>query len=172
MNGGPRIWIAAGIAFFGIWYLGGGQIAAFSKGDILIAISSVFWSLYMVITGASGKAGRPRAYTCLHFCVVAALALPMAFAFEDVSWTAIKGGALPILYVGVISSALTFTMMATAVRYIPASRASILLSSEVVFGAAAGVVLLGERLPFTGWLGAALVMLAILLIQTQRRKTT
>jgi drug/metabolite transporter (DMT)-like permease len=62
--------------------------------------------------------------------------------------------------------------MATAVRYIPASRAAILLSSEVLFGAAAGYVLLGERLPLVGWLGAALVMLAILLIQTQHKKPT
>lgn len=169
---GVRVWIAAVIAFVGIWYLGGGGIGAFSRGDILIAVSSVFWSLYMVITGASGKTGRPRTYTCLHFCAVAAIALPLAFMFEDVSWTAIKDGALPILYVGVISSALTFTMMATAVRYIPASRASILLSSEVVFGAAAGFVLLGERLPLIGWMGAALVMFAILLIQTQRKTPT
>lgn len=168
---GLRVWIAAVMAFVGIWYLGGGSLAAFSKGDVLIAVSSLFWSLYMVVTGASAKAGRPRLYTCLHFAVIAALALPLAFAFEDVSWAAIKAGAVPILYVGLISTAFTFTIMATAVRHIPASRASVLLSTEVVFGAAAGYVMLGERLPLVGWLGAGLVLAAIILVQMDRKPT-
>lgn len=168
---GPRVWIAAVMAFIGIWYLGGGQLSAFSRGDALIAVSSLFWSIYMVITGASGKAGRPRLYTCLHFAVIAAMALPLALTFEDVNWEAIRGGAVPILYVGVISTAFTFTIMAIAVRHIPASRASVLLSTEVVFGAAAGFIMLGERLPLIGWLGAGLVLLAILLVQTDRKPT-
>jgi drug/metabolite transporter (DMT)-like permease len=168
---GPRVWIAAVMAFVGIWYLGGGQLSAFSQGDMLIAVSSLFWSIYMVITGASGKAGRPRLYTCLHFAVIAALALPLAFLFETVSWAAIRDAAGPILYVGFISTAFTFTIMAIAVRHIPASRASVLLSTEVVFGAAAGFVMLGERLPLIGWLGAALVLAAILLVQTDRKPT-
>ncbi len=97
------------------------------------------------------------------------LALPLAFAFEDVSWTAIKSAAVPVLYVGFISSAFTFTLMASVVRYIAPSRASVLLSTETVFGAAAGYVMLGERLPLVGWFGAGLVLLAILLVQTDRK---
>jgi drug/metabolite transporter (DMT)-like permease len=164
-----RIWFAAGLAFVGIWALGGGTLASFSHGDWLVAISAIGWSAYMVITGESGKVGKPMQYTCLQFTVIACLALLPAAAFETISWQAITDGAVPILYVGILSSALTFALLANAVRYIPASRASIMLSSETLFAAAAGYAFLGERLSTLGWCGAALVFSAILFIQTGHR---
>lgn len=168
---GPRIWLASGLAFIGIWALGGGTIGAFSAGDMLIAVSSVAWSLYMVVTSASGKLAKPMQYTFIHFLVVAALALPCAFYFEKVDGAAIADAALPLLYVGILSSAFTFALMANVVRYIPASRASILLSTEVLFGAASGFIMLGERLSPIGWAGAALMFIAILMIQTASGRT-
>ena len=143
---GPRIWLASCLAFIGIWALGGGAIEAFSTGDMLIAASSVAWSLYMVVTSASGKLAKPMQYTFIHFLVIAALALSCAGYFEEIDGAAITAAAVPLLYVGILSSAFTFALMANVVRYIPASRASILLSTEVLFGAAAGFIMLGERL--------------------------
>ena len=151
---GPPIWFASCLAFIGIWALGGGTIEALSQGDMLIATSSVAWSLYMVITNASGKLAKPMQYTFFHFLVIAA----------------IKAAAVPILYVGILSSAFTFTLMANVVRHMPASRASILISTEVLFGAAAGFIMLGEKLSPIGWAGAALMFCAILIIQRSSQK--
>ena len=164
-----RVWIAAIIAFTGIWLLGGGTIGAFSQGDALIALSAIGWSLYMIVTGASGKVQKPMQYTFLHFIVIAALALPFALHFETTSLAALKAAAIPVLYVGIMSSAVTFTLTAMAARFIPASHAAILLSTETLFGAAAGYVMLGERLSLIGWGGATLVIIAMLLVQTGRR---
>ena len=166
---GARIWLASCLAFIGIWALGGGTIGAFSQGDMLIAASSVAWSLYMVVTSASGKLAKPMQYTFIHCLVVAALALSCAGYFEEIDGVAITAAALPLLYVGILSSAFTFALMANVVRHIPASRASILLSTEVLFGAAAGFIMLGERLSPIGWAGAALMFCAILMIQTASR---
>ncbi len=167
---GPRIWLASCLAFIGIWALGGGAIEAFSAGDMLIAVSSIAWSLYMVITSASGKLAKPMQYTFLHFLVIAALALPCAAYSEKTGVATIEAAAVPILYVGILSSAFTFALMANVVRHIPASRASILLSTEVLFGAAAGFIMLGERLSPVGWAGAALTFGAILMIQTSKHR--
>ena len=163
---GPRIWLASCLAFIGIWALGGGAIEAFSPGDMLIAASSVAWSLYMVVTSASGKLAKPVQYTFIHFLVVAALALSCAGYFEKIEGAAIQAAAVPILYIGILSSAFTFALMANVVRHIPASRASILLSTEVLFGAAAGFIMLDERLSPIGWTGAVLMFCAILMVQT------
>ena len=168
---GPRVWLASCLAFIGIWALGGGAIGAFSQGDMLIAVSSIAWSLYMVVTSASGKLAKPMQYTFIHFLVVAALALPCAAYFEKIEVAAITAAALPLLYVGILSSAFTFALMANVVRHIPASRASILLSTEVLFGAASGFIMLDERLSLIGWVGAALMFCAILMIQTASRRT-
>jgi drug/metabolite transporter (DMT)-like permease len=166
----PTVWLAAALAFIGIWALGGGTLSALSSGDILIAISSVAWSLYMVVTSASGKIAKPMQYTFWHFLVIAAIALPAAALSETISAKSIVSGAIPILYVGILSSAFTFTLMATAVRHMPASRASILVSTEVLFGAAAGYVMLGERLSPIGWAGAALMCAAITIIQVTGKR--
>ena len=168
---GPRIWLASCLAFIGIWALGGGTVEAFSHGDILIAISSIAWSLYMVITRASGKLAKPMQYTFIHFIVIAALALSCAGYFEKIDSAAITAAVVPLLYVGILSSAFTFALMANVVRFIPASRASILLSTEVLFGAAAGFIMLDERLSPIGWAGAAMMFCAILMIQSGSRCT-
>ncbi len=76
---------------------------------------------------------------------------------------------VPILYVGLLSSALTFGLLAVALRHVPPARATILLSLETVFAAIAGAVMLGERLPAIGWAGAALMMGAILVVQLGKR---
>ena len=169
---GFAVWLSAAAAFSGIWLLGGGTLTAFSTGDMLIAASSLFWSLFMVVTSASGKLGKPLHYTFVQFVTVAVLALPLAAAFEVVSVSAINAAAPSLLFVGAIASALTYALMANVVRYIEASRAAVLLSTEVLFAAALGYVLLGERLGPINWLGAAVVFAAVLMVQLAKPKTT
>lgn len=60
--------------------------------------------------------------------------------------------------------------MANVVRFIEPSRAAVLLSTEVLFAAGLGYVLLGERLGAINWLGAALVFAAALLVQVANPK--
>lgn len=167
---GVIVWGAAGVAFIGIWLLGGGTLGAFSTGDMLIAASSLFWSLFMVVTSAAGKLGKPLQYTFVQFVTVALVSLPLAGGFEQISGTAIVAAAPSLLFVGAIASALTYTLMANVVRYIEASRAAILLSTEVLFAAALGYVLLGERLGALNWLGAAVLFAAVLMIQLAKPK--
>jgi len=164
---GLRVWIAAIVAFFGIWALGGGTLDGFSRGDWLVAACAIFWALYMVATSASSKAARPLQYTCYSFATVALICLPVSLLTEQPSFQSLADAAVPMLYVGILSSALTFALLSVSVQHIPAARASILLSTETLFAAAAGFLLLGERLSLIGWMGAALVFAAILLIQTE-----
>lgn len=159
------IWIGAAMAFAGTWLLSGGSYAAFTRGDWLIALSSVFWSCFIVITGWSSRYHAPMTYTCMQFVVVAILGLGSAAAFEPVSLTAIRAAIIPIAYVGLLASALVYAVLALAMRRVPASRAAILLSTETIFSAAAGALMLGERLPVIGWAGAALMLAAVLVVQ-------
>jgi len=167
---GVIVWGAAGVAFIGIWLLGGGTLGAFSTGDMLIAASSLFWSLFMVVTSAAGKHGKPLQYTFVQFVMVALVSLPLAAGFEQISGNAIIAAAPSLLFVGAIASALTYALMANVVRYIEASRAAILLSTEVLFAAALGYVLLGERLGALNRLGAAVLFAAVLMIQLAKPK--
>jgi len=157
--------IAVALAAAGTWALGGGNVGGFGTGDLLVAVSAIFWAIHLVVTGASGKHDAPLTFTCIQFAVVAAIAMAAAVMFEGVEARSLLAAWDSILYVGVLSSALTFTLLAVAMRHTPAAEAAILVSMETVFAALAGAFLLGERLSLLGWAGAGLMLAATLLVQ-------
>ena len=159
------VWIASLVAFAGVWSLSGGHLGRLSWGDWLVVIAVLGWSAQIVVAGRAGRFGRPVTYTFTQFCVVGVLGLASAFAFEAFSLDDVVRAFDAILYVGVLSTAITFTLMAVALQRTPAPRATILLSTEVVFSSAAGYFLLGERLPLMGWMGALLIIAAVLLVR-------
>jgi drug/metabolite transporter (DMT)-like permease len=159
------VWMAGALAFIGTWLLGGGTVGGFSTGDWLVVGSSFFWATHMLVIEHSGQHTRPIGFTAVQFAVVAVLSGIIALAYEDITLAALFNAAPEILYVGVLSSALTFTLLAMAMRYTPAAEATIIVSTETVFAAIAGVILLGESLQWIGWLGAALMFTATLTVQ-------
>ena len=165
---GLLTWLSVALAIVGVWALSGGSLQALNRGDILIACSSVFWATLIIISGQASRHAQPLSYTCMQFAVVAVVSIACAFLFETVELAALQAALIPILYVGVLSSAFTFGIMAIAMQHVPAPRASILLSMETVFAAMAGFLFLGERLSLLGWLGAGLILLAVVVVQRSR----
>jgi drug/metabolite transporter (DMT)-like permease len=159
------IWLAVAIAFIGTWMLGGGTVGGFSWGDWLVVFSSFFWAAHMLVIEHSGRHTRPIAFTAVQFAVVALISGAGALAFEAPTIATLVAAAPEIAYVGVLSSALTFTLLAVAMRYTTAAEATIIVSTETVFAALAGVLLLSERLEWIGWLGAAMMFSATLIVQ-------
>ena len=159
------VWPAVAFSAVGTWLLGGGTLDAFSHGDLLVAISAFFWAAHVVITGRASPYGRPIAFTAVQFAVVGSLAAVGSLLLETTTLTGLRAAAPDIAYVGLLSSALTFTILTMALQHTPPSEAAIIVSMETVFAAAAAYLLLGERLPPIGWIGAALIFGATLLLQ-------
>lgn len=164
------IWMAVALSFAGMWLLGGGTLEAFGMGDALVAISAAFWALHVVLVGRAGGLARPVAFTTLQFVVVAALGLCVAPLVETVSIAGLSAAWVEIAYVGLLSSALTFTLFSIALRYTGPSEATIIVSTETLFAAFGAWWLLGERLPPIGWAGAGLILVATLLVQLGPRR--
>lgn len=163
-----RVWIGAGLAILGAFLLSGGRLATFGPGDWLVLASSVGWAVYMLTTESAGRGARPLSYVCGVFAVVAVIAWPAALATEGWPGPALIPALPEIAFVGVMSSAVTFGLMAVAMRTIPAPRAAILLATEAVFAAVFAAILLGERLPALGWAGAGLILAAVLTVQLRK----
>lgn len=167
----PVVWLAVALSFGGMWLLGGGTLAAFSAGDALVALSAVFWALHVVLVGRAAVVGRPIAFTMLQFVVVAAVAAAVTPSVETVSPTKLADAWVEIAYVGLLSSALTFTMFSIALRYTGPSEATIIVSTETLFAAFGAWLFLGERLALIGWAGAALILFATLIVQLAPKRT-
>ena len=97
--------------------------------------------------------------------MVAVLSAIGVALFETVSVAGLSAAMFEIAYVGLLSSALTFTLLAYAMKFTPAVEATILVSMETVFAALCAVILLGEWLAPIGWIGAALMFAASLTVQ-------
>ncbi len=160
-----HVWVAVPLAFLGVWLLGGGTIGGLSKGDALLAAAALVWALHIIITSRASVYGRPVAYTAMQFAFVAFGGGVLALAIESNTLEGFYKALPAITYVGVLSSALTFTLLAIALKDTPPTEASILMSTETLFAAAAGVLLANDWLPPIGWIGAALMFAATVLVQ-------
>jgi drug/metabolite transporter (DMT)-like permease len=162
----PRIvWPAIALSFTGTWLLGGGTIGGLGPGEFLVMASALFWATHCVITGRASFYQRPLAFTALQFAVVAGAAMAASAVFERPSIAALQAAAVAILFVGLVSTALTYTIFTIAIRHTTPPEAAVLLSTESLFAAAAGALLLDERLSPISWVGAGLMIAAVLLVQ-------
>ncbi len=159
------VWPAAALSFVGTWLLGGGDLAALSAGDRLLAVSAAIWALHVVVTSNAANYDRPVLFTCLQFWLVTMVSVVWAVQTETISITALQGAWVEIAYVGLLSSALMFTLMIVAMRHAPPAEAAIILSTENLFAALGGAVFLGERLGAINWLGAVIIVIAALSVQ-------
>ncbi|MEO8651868.1 MAG: DMT family transporter [Hyphomicrobiaceae bacterium] len=160
------VWPAVALSFGGTWLLGGGTLGAFGAGDALIAISAFFWAAHVVTVSHATRFARPITFTTIQFAIVGVLGLFGALLVEPIAWTSIAAAWREIAYVGLLSSALTFTLLAMAMKHTPPTEATIIVSSETLFAALAAYLMLGERLSLIGCCGAGLILGAVLLVQT------
>jgi drug/metabolite transporter (DMT)-like permease len=174
----PIIYLGAPLALIGIFYLNGGRLEAFNAGDMLVVTSALFWGGHVFMLGLlTRQTGLPIVLSAITVLSVGVVCLAAAFVFEVPDLSGILGGWVQILYVGLMSTAIAFTLQAIGQQHVPSANAAIILSAESLFAALGGALLLGERLPLVGYAGAALIFFAIILVEAvpalrQRRSAT
>ena len=173
----PRlIAVCAFIAFIGTWLLGGGSLDGFNWGDLLVIISALFWAAHVLLIGKTVSGlGRPVVIAATQFAVCGTLGM-IGFAicrltgvpFEPpLSSETLLAAGPELLYTAIFAGGLAFTLQAIGQRYTRPADAAILLSSEALFAAIGGAVLLAERLQPIGYLGCALLFGAIITVSLQ-----
>ena len=162
---GPAIWLAVALSFVGAWLLGGGgMVTAFGAGEAMVLVSVLFWSAHVIVLGWAAPYGRPVLLTALQFAIAGVLALAGAAAFETIDLAGLGRAWIDVAFVGILSSALTFTLFAAALRRTSAAGATIIASTEALFAALAAHLLLGERLSAIGVAGGAMILAAAVLV--------
>ena len=166
------------MALCGIYLLSGGSFSRLTVGDFLTVICALFWAAQITLAGSAvNETGRPLGISATQFAVTAVLALAVAAVIEPISIADISAALGEILYVGIFSSGLAFALQIIGQRYTTAPQAAIFLSSEALFGASLGALLLGETIRPLGYAGCALMFAAMLAVElvpelTRRRDAT
>ncbi len=166
---GALVWGGVGLAVIGMYLLCITEGFSISLGDLLVLICAVGFAVHiLVIDHFSPKVDGVR-MSCIQFFVCAVLSSIPMFIFETPSFSAILSAAMPILYTGVMSSGVAYTLQIVAQKDTDPTLASLLLSLESVFAVLAGWILLREGLSHRELLGCALVFAAVILAQWPKK---
>jgi drug/metabolite transporter (DMT)-like permease len=150
----------------GAWLLSGARWSAISAGDLWVMGGSLFWALHVLLVGrVADRLAAPFLLAAGQFLVCGVASLAWAALTETNTLDGIRRVMGPILYSGVLSVGFAYTGQVVGQRYIEASEAAIILSSETVFAALFGFMLMGERLGLAGIAGCALIFICILTVQ-------
>ncbi|MEG1931336.1 MAG: DMT family transporter [Anaerovorax sp.] len=167
---GINAWIGVIIATIGLYFLCLTQALTISFGDFIVLIGAGFWAAHILCIDHFVTKVSALKLVCLQFFVSGILSFLVALFTEEISWTAIVQTGPALVYVGVFSSAIAFTLQAIGQKHASPTAASIIMSTESVFGAIGGVLILHEVLSVREWTGCILMFMAIIVTQLPNKK--
>ena len=158
-------WVGAILAVVGLYLLSVGKGFTISPYDLIVLVGAFIWAGHVhLIDRYAGRIG-PIRLSIMQFAVCGILSALVAVFTEEIDLTGIIGGVWPILYGGLFSVGLAYTLQVVAQRTADPSHAAIILSLEGAFAALGGWLVLQEQLPLRGLLGCVLMLAGTLVSQ-------
>ncbi|HJA67440.1 EamA family transporter [Lachnoclostridium sp. An169] len=167
---GKKVWIGVALAVVGMYFLcinGGFSIA---RGDFYVILCAVGFSVHILVIDHFSPKVDGVSMSCIQFFVSGILCGIPALIFEQPQIGGMLSAWMPILYAGVLSSGVGYTLQIVAQKKTDPTVASLLMSLESVFSVLAGWVILGERLSGREMFGCVLVFAAVILAQLPEKK--
>jgi len=162
---GWRAWLAAVMTAMGVYLLSAGSEVHLNPGDALELAGAFIWALHVIVVGKAMQKVDVMTFAIGQYLVVGVLGLIPALTLERSAMSGLPGMWWAVIYAGVLSIAVGFTLQASAQKVAPPTDAAILLSLEAAFAALFGWWWLGETLQPLQWLGCAVILAAILTSQ-------
>ena len=167
------IWIAAVMTLTGIYLLSDGDLTSINWGDWLVILCALLWAVHVLLVGKYvADCRHPVAMATTQFFVcglLASVAHGVCVSFGWSEWgmdrEVLLAAAPEILYAGVLSGGLAFTLQILAQQYTRPSVAAILMGTESLFAAIFGAIFLANRLSVMGYAGCALIFAAVVIVE-------
>ena len=160
------VWPAALGCLIGTWLLTGAGKIDLNVGDLWVLGTVIPFTLHVLwVGGLADRLHAPLLVAWGQFIVCGALAMLFSLPLETFDWNNLSNVFWPLAYMVFISVGIGFTGQVIGQRYARPAEAAIILSGETVFAALAGAVFLSERLSWYGYLGGALIVAGIIIVQ-------
>ncbi len=168
----PAIWLCVAIALAGLYFLcaaglGSGGIA---RSDIFLILCAVCFAVQILTIDHYVQRVDGVKMACIEFLTSAILSGIFMLIVERPALADILAAAKPLLYAGLLSSGVAYTLQIVGQRFVEPTVASMLMSLESVFAVLSAIVILHQLPTAQEWLGCALMFAAILLSQVPERK--
>ena len=160
-------WGGAVLAFAGVYFLSAHGETTINTGDLLVLICSFFWMAQILLIDRYARAVDAIELCFMQMIVCTVGSAALAAIYESFVWSDIWSAAVPILYAGLFSCGVAYTCQILGQAYVEPTQAAILMSTEAIFAAAAGWIILGETMSGVQLLGCALLLGGALMAQVR-----
>ena len=169
---GAGTWLGAALAAVGLYLLSVTGDFTIASGDVLELVGAFCWAGHVLLIGWLSPRTDVLKLASVQCAVCSLFSLATAFAIETVTLQGIVAAALPILYGGLFSVGIAYTLQIVAQRHAHPAHTAILLSLEGTFAALGGWMLIGEELSPRALLGAGLMLAGMLCSQLAPQAVT
>jgi drug/metabolite transporter (DMT)-like permease len=157
-------WLGAGIAVLGSLLLSTGGALRLASGDALEMAGALLWALHVILVSRAVKYMEVLSFSVGQYFVAGVLNLLVSLGLH-MSFIGLTSGWWTIVYIGVLSTAVGYTLQVLGQKYAPPTDATILLSMEAVFAALTGYIFLDETMRMVQLVGCGLILTAVLVTQ-------
>ena len=164
-------WFCIILGFAGLYFLcfkGEGEFSV-NVGDMLALVCAVFFSFQILMIERFAKVCDGIKLSCVEFYTAGAISLVLMLIFDNPHWAGIKQCGIALLYSGVMSCGIAYTLQIVGQKYCEATIASLIMCMEAVFAALSAAILLHERLEIREIIGCAIMFTAIIVSQLPDR---
>ena len=160
------IWFAVSICLTGSYYLTVENNFEAQFADILVVICAVFFAIHCILIDEFFEiVDAPFTLAATQFFICFLISLPLIFIFENPTLSGIYKELFEVLYVGIMSTGIAYTLQIVGQRYVKPSTAAITFSLEGVFGALSAWIILSQFLTLTQIFGCFLIIVGVLTAQ-------
>lgn len=165
-------WLGVVLAVAGLYLLCMQGESGIGSGDLLVMACAPVLAVQILLVDKFAPHTDCIRLSCIQFFTVGVLNLPLMFVFEAPSLSAMADCWVSVLYAGLLSSGVAYTLQIVAQKHTHPTTASVLMSFESVFAVLAGVLLLGDWLTAWETAGCVVMFAAVLLAQLPTKKGT
>lgn len=167
------VWAAVALAVVGMYLLCfTGDSFTISLGDLLVLGSALVFSVHILVIDRFSPLTDGVVLSCIQFFVCGVISTVAAFIFEEPSWGQLADGIIPVLYAGVLSCGVGYTLQIVGQKGVDPTAAALILSMESVVAAvsgyiagATGLLATDQTLTPRQIAGCAIVFAAVIIVQ-------
>jgi drug/metabolite transporter (DMT)-like permease len=163
-------WLGAVIAITGSLLLSTGGTLRLSPGDSWEMAGALMWALDVILVSMAVKHMEVLTFSVGHYLAAGAFSLLISLLISAPR-ADLANGWWTILYIGLFSTAIGYTLQALGQKYAPPTDATILLSMEAVFAAVAGFIFLDEKMVGIQLIGCGMILVAVVITQLNAVKS-
>ena len=164
------VWIGAVLAVIGLFLLSVNESFSIGLGDLVLFIGAIFWAVHILVVDRFIGEISPLKFASIQFAVCAILNLTCAVMFESFDMEAISTALVPLLYGGLASVGIAYTLQIIAQKNTDPTLAAMVFSLESVFSAIGGALILNEKMSTRGYIGCVLIFGGIIISQLKPYK--